>query len=110
MLKSHLKDTHFTALNEKSSYYKEVKKLDNLFNSIKGKKEFDFLRCNISFKIFFSIEKVLHSEKKAIYEYKKLLNDCFNESKNYIDLIKFRLKEDKAFSGRLENKKIILKD
>ena len=105
MLKSLLKDTHFTALNEKSSYYKEVKKLDNLFNLIKGKKEFDFLRCNISFKIFFSIEKVIHSEKKAIYEYKKLLNDCFKESKNYIDLINFRLKEDKAFSSRLENKK-----
>jgi len=29
MLKSLLKDVHFTALNEKSSYYKEVKKLDN---------------------------------------------------------------------------------
>jgi ubiquinone/menaquinone biosynthesis C-methylase UbiE len=103
--KSFLKDTHFTALNKKSSYYKEVKKLDNLFNSIKGRKEFDFLRCNIAFKIFFSIEKVIHYEKKAILEYKKLLKDCINESKNYIDLIKFRLKEDKAFSGRLENKK-----
>lgn len=105
MLKSFLKDTHFTALNKESSYYNEVKKLDNLFNSIKGKKEFDFLRCNISFKIFFSIEKVIHNEKKAILEYKKLLKDCFEESKNYIDLINFRLKEDKEFSCRSENYK-----
>jgi len=100
MFKSYLNDTHFTALNRGTRYYKEVKKLDNLFNSIKGKKEFDFIRCNISFKIFFSIEKVIHPEKKALNEYKNLLNECFKESKSYIDLINFRLKEDKAFSSR----------
>ena len=81
MPKSLLNDINFTALDKKSNYYKEVKKLDNLFNSIKGRKEFDFLRCNIAFKIFFSIEKVIHYEKKAILEYKKLLKDCFNEKK-----------------------------
>ena len=95
----------FTCLKYNSMYKKNFLKVLKLFKSIEKKKEYDHLRCNVSYKLFFNYERVIKNNINAEKKYAQLLEKIFNEVKDEIELIKFKTNQDKKFLSKLKIKK-----
>ena len=95
---------NFSCLKYNSIYKKNFLKVLKLFKSIEKKKEYDHLRCNVSYKLFFNYEKVIKNNIKAEKKYAQLLEKIFNEVKDEIELIKFKINQDKKFISKLKIK------
>lgn len=104
-MKSFLIHNKLTGLKNHTPYKKDVLKLIRLFMGIQGKNEFDFLRCNIAFKIFFQYEILIKNEKTAEKNFIDLIKEMYSESISIINLIKKKKKEDKYFTKK-SNKEI----
>ena len=86
-MKSFLIHNKLTGLKNHTPYKKHVLKLIRLFTSIQGKNEFDFLRCNIAFKIFFQYEILIKNEKTSEKKFIDLIKEIYSESVSVIKLI-----------------------